>query len=225
VELKLKERLVGAAVIIALGVVIIPMLLDGAGEPQLRKIPKEIEPGQVSQPGLVNEKPIETHERPAHIVIDLPDKTEQPGKQSTAGNGKPALKQDQPDTGSNTRSAAAPKPVEPQPAQAQAAAPEPKANKPKPKPRPKSEPKPEPAPVSSWVVQVGSFTEQDKAMSQRDQLRKDGYKAFVEDVRGRSGQPLYRVRVGPLTTEQSADSMLVKLKQSGLKDAFVTRHP
>jgi len=49
----------------------------------------------------------------------------------------------------------------------------------------------------TWVLQVGSFKDQKKALSQRDKLRKSNIAAvFVEKFKI-DKEPVYRVRLGP----------------------------
>lgn len=57
-DLLLKQRLVGAAVIISLGVVIIPILLDGSGNRIIKEIPPRPERQGVSGAGFVKDQSI-----------------------------------------------------------------------------------------------------------------------------------------------------------------------
>jgi DedD protein len=57
-----------------------------------------------------------------------------------------------------------------------------------------------------WAVQLASFTEEQNALNLRDQLRKDGFEAFISTVR-RDGETLSRVAVGPLLDRQDADRL------------------
>jgi len=233
VEIALKQRLVGAAVIIALGIIVIPMILDGAGERQLRKMPAEPETTQTAKSGFViqNKQEISLPEQSASVVSELP-KAGEVEKDSVPVDKMPAT------AGSK---AATEKPVK---KQGQEAKPLITKKKPVPKAEPAAKkvakPRPEPAAkkvaksrpetsqpgkqVVSWVVQVGSFTDAKKAFGLRDNLRKKKYKAFVEKISGRTGQNMYRVRIGPIAKRLQADNMSKKLKTEGVK-SFITRHP
>ena len=52
------------------------------------------------------------------------------------------------------------------------------------------------SPVVGWAVQVGSFSEADRARELRDRLRGDGFDAMLSDVKV-AGRPVTRVVVGP----------------------------
>ena len=77
----------------------------------------------------------------------------------------------------------------------------------------------------AWVVQVASFSEQDKALKLRDRLRKAKYPTFVESVTTNSNK-LYRVRVGPVVRRENADEWQKKIARDfKLPDALVMAHP
>ncbi len=59
-------------------------------------------------------------------------------------------------------------------------------------------------PLTAWVVQAGSFSEQDNAVAIRDRLRRAGFASFVRD-RETETEP-YRVLVGPMISEDSANA-------------------
>lgn len=221
-ESALKQRLVGAGVIIALGIIIIPMILDGAGERQLRKMPEAPQASKISKTGFIihNQQSIKLPDEKPVVVTALKD-------QPVISNQKTdQIKKQQADVVKTVK-----KPIE----------------KPKPVTNPVVAKKVNPvktvSPVKivkkpamstskqaissklqSWVVQVGSFTDSKKAFSLRDDLRKKSYKAFVEKVSGRSGQ-LYRVRIGPVANRDLAEVISSKLKTDGVKKSFITHHP
>ena len=78
--------------------------------------------------------------------------------------------------------------------------------------------------AKAWAIQVGSFSERKNAFSLRNKLRKKQFTAFVESVKTAKGH-VYRVRVGPevkRTQAEKTQKRLVKeLKISGL----VIAHP
>ncbi len=234
-EQALKQRLVGAAVIIALGIILIPIVLDRAGERQLRKIPDAPRPGLQARPGFVEQQDIAlpSTEHNGQIVLTLPpaQSDPSPSEQAIAADTRVAIKD------AVKKKAQSPAPTSRKPeASKPLAAKKPavkKAETRQAETAPAVVKKPQ-APVVSaskkkqpsavWVVQVGSFTDSKKAFRLRDQLLKKKYKAFVEKIKGRSGQSLYRVRVGPLPEKEQAGALALKLKQLGFK-GYVTRHP
>ena len=208
-EQKLKERLVGASVIIAIGVVVIPMLLDGSGERQLKNIPPAPEQSVESRPGFI---------QPESLPIPAPELAEVVSPSSTTGkaNTPPAKVEtaSKSSGGSGTPPASKPEEKTAEPAVSTEAPSTPDLNPPA-----IVEEK-----LQAWVVQVGSFTDEAKAQGLRDELRNSSYKAFLEKIQGRSGQPMYRVRVGPVLEKAEAEALLARLKKQG-KKGFVTHHP
>ena len=57
---------------------------------------------------------------------------------------------------------------------------------------------------NSWVIQVGSFSSQDKAAEIVDQLVAEQMRAYYREIPGDQG-PLYRVLVGPYLNNDEAD--------------------
>ncbi len=78
--------------------------------------------------------------------------------------------------------------------------------------------------LSAWIVQIGSFTEEDNAQSLNKKLRTAGYPSFVEPLK-RDGKISYRVRVGPEIKRSEADMLLKKLKEKMQLDGIVVSYP
>ena len=64
--------------------------------------------------------------------------------------------------------------------------------------------------LKTWVVQVGSFAKKTNARELRNKLRKAGFAAFVETVDEAKGK-LFRVRVGPELSRESAEKIQTKI--------------
>jgi len=78
--------------------------------------------------------------------------------------------------------------------------------------------------LTAWVVQVGSFNQEDNALSVRDELRRAGYPSFVSAAeQGDSG--LYRVRIGPMIDEADARKTEQAVSQLLGRDAITVRYP
>ncbi|WP_305908229.1 SPOR domain-containing protein [Methylomarinum sp. Ch1-1] len=71
-----------------------------------------------------------------------------------------------------------------------------------------------------WYLQVGLFSQQENALSLRDQLRRQGYAASVSKVKGDQGE-MYKVKVGPEMNRDRAEAIKVKLKQQNDLNSFV----
>ncbi|HHH42790.1 MAG TPA: sporulation protein [Gammaproteobacteria bacterium] len=183
----LKQRLVGAIVLVALAVIFVPMILEGPNRtlvPEMEALPEPQEPASSA--------PLEAFPVPGAI----PDEPEVSVIQTDT---RPVTEPEKP-----PQAAPAPAPPEPEPR------PEPEAVKPAPAPEPPAaapvaQDKPaKPGPLGSWVVQVGSFSTEKNALSLRDRLRKSGFTTQVEKARV-DGKAHYRVRVGPFLEKADAE--------------------
>ena len=76
-------------------------------------------------------------------------------------------------------------------------------------------------PLVRWVVQVGSFSESDRAENLVAQLRLSGLPAFSEKVTS-SGGEVYKVRLGPEISRDKAVELARKVKAEHQLDGFVT---
>lgn len=66
------------------------------------------------------------------------------------------------------------------------------------------------APVDGWVVQVGSFSDQENAAALRDKLQAEGYSAYVDRVTV-EGAAVWRVGVGPVAEESRGNRLREEL--------------
>jgi DedD protein len=213
-EQTLQARLIGATVLVALAVLLIPELLSGrkAVEPTVEEgatakgtrsftieigspggktsIPASPAPSTIVPAPLARASPADgsgTSEETARVV----DGMESPGVMPASG-----AAQSPPDEQSTER--------EPLPAA----------------PGPAPSPPSEPARVGGWVVQVGAFGSADAAQRLVEQLSAAGFEAHVAPVI-RSGRTLHRVRVGPVPGRADADQLAERLKGRNLPAAVV----
>lgn len=194
----LKERIIGAAVLVVFVVLVVPVFLDGpsqSGEIVSERVPL---PGQAAE----GERRTVVLERDRDEPVPVPA----PATEAAAERPQAA----QPETG-----------PEPDPEPATKA-----ANKPTPVPA-KSAAQ-EPAAVSSsptgmWAVQLGSFGNQENAERLAADLRKQGFAAFLSQLSTGSGQ-LHRVRIGPQKDRESAEAMAARLAKAG-HEGQVVPHP
>ena len=70
----------------------------------------------------------------------------------------------------------------------------------------------------AWAVQVGSFGSRENADRLVQRLRLKGYGAFITESPSR-GRTWYRVRVGPERTRAAADAAATRLRAAGLRGA------
>ncbi|HNP37294.1 MAG TPA: SPOR domain-containing protein [Woeseiaceae bacterium] len=74
-----------------------------------------------------------------------------------------------------------------------------------------------------YAVQLGSFSNKQNAEKLAASLRKQGFAAFLSQLHTDSGE-LQRVRIGPQKDRQAAEAMAVRLKAAGHKGQVVP-HP
>lgn len=78
--------------------------------------------------------------------------------------------------------------------------------------------------LSAWVVQLGSFTSKENAESLNGKLRSNGYRSFVEPLKLKDST-VYRVRVGPELKREDAEAIKDKLNQSLELKGIVVEYP
>jgi DedD protein len=78
--------------------------------------------------------------------------------------------------------------------------------------------------LTAWVVQLGSFSSKINADKLNLNLRKSGFPAFVEPIT-QAGKISYRVRVGPEILRADADALLKKIKTKMKLDGIVLNYP
>jgi len=203
-ERALKERIIGAIVIVALVVLVVPVFLDGPpdnGEMFSERVPL---PGQSDQ-------------QTQTVVLDRDRKDPVPTQTSP----EPAAEaQDQEPTIQQVAEQKVSEPASPTK--------EPEANNPSSattQSTPKSSP---PVPITTsatgmWAVQLGSFSNQANAERLAADLRKQGFAAFLSQLSTGSGQ-LHRVRIGPQKDREAAEAMAARLQKAGHKGK-VLPHP
>ena len=189
----LKERIIGAIVLVAVAVLVVPVFLDGPpsqSEVVNERVPLPGQSEQDSQTG--------TQTRMQTVVLDrdrdqpVPARTEaQSGSAAptTVATTPPPVQTDVATTELQPQPDVTPTPTD-TPAQAAASA------------------------TGMWAVQLGSFSNQDNANKLAADLRKQGFAAFLSQVSGPSGQ-LHRVRVGPQKDREAADAMAARLQRAG----------
>ena len=195
----LKERIIGAVVLVVFAVMVVPVFLDG---PSTKT---EIITESVSLPGQNGQT------RKTQTIVLERDRTEpEPVPVSVSGNtsgadNKPAVihvKKDQPVADKSPATG----PIKSQPKAAgntklvQAI-----------------------SPTGMWAVQLGSFSNQANADRLAADLRKQGFAAFLSRLQTESGA-LHRVRIGPQKNREGAEAMAAKLNSAGHKGQVVT-HP
>lgn len=78
--------------------------------------------------------------------------------------------------------------------------------------------------LTSWMIQVGSFSSQDNAGKVVEQLRQAGYDTHLETAQVQS-KTVYRVRVGPEIDRKRADEAAQKIAKKFFLTPKVIRYP
>lgn len=207
----LKQRLVGAVVLVALAVIFIPMLLEGPDRnlvPEMAPLPEPADPG-ISQPLESFPQAGDIPDEPALSVVQADASAAGEGAEATgdrsADEATPLPVPDLSDSATETAPADDQPEVEP---------PEAVAGTPQSPPPTTSAAEAQdsktPAALGSWVVQMGSFSSEQNALRLRDRLRKEHFATQVEKVVV-GGKTLYRVRVGPYLERAEAEADQKKL--------------
>jgi len=252
VERPVKERLVGAAVLMAAAVILIPEMLSG---PDRGATGKSVEAGGIKtytidlsqSPGVTTATSGQTTDNRAP-----PPETISSTSAPLAGEFAPEPA-DQISPESSTP-AVAETPAERSPAPAAEPPPQPETTAPaQPQPKPQAKPEAPSRPVASgptaptssapaakpagnaapadraipagkgWAVQLGSYSSEATAQRLSGEWRARGQNAFVMPVKS-GGKTLYRVRLGPTKDRDGAEALLKSVKAS-VPGAAVVMHP
>ncbi|MDP2816824.1 MAG: SPOR domain-containing protein [Polaromonas sp.] len=218
-----KHRLIGAVVLVLIGVVGFPLLFDTQPRPVAVDIPIEI-PGKNTVKPLVMPAPASKVAASAPAAASekvalpsslspreeiLPEKPAAPATPAqpaikTEAKSEPKAVTQVPASGAEAARAKAlleGKPVAPVPAaSAKVASPETEGR---------------------LVVQVGAFADEDKAREVRQKLERAGLKTYTQVADTKDGKRI-RVRVGPFATKADADKAASKIKDLDLPAAILT---
>jgi DedD protein len=221
-ELQLKRRarrrLIGAVVLVAAIVVILPMVLDTEPKPVSRDITVQIP------------SPSASSFAPKVAMPAAPAETPAPGGEAAKVPGAEAPSPKRAPAESAKAEAPPPKPAPVEAAKAEALPPRPapveiaKAEASPPKPVPaKAAAKPaEKAANGKYVVQVIALADAGRAKQMRGRIEDAGIPAYTEVVKTAKGD-VTRVRAGPFATRGAAEKASERLKALGMNGNIVAR--
>lgn len=238
VRRRAKHRLIGASVLVLVGVLGFPLLFDTQPRPVAVDIPIEI-PGKNSvKPLVMPAKP----EAAKEAITPVPAPAQSKVATASSLGAKEEVVTDKKPAPAAPVTPAAKKAAEPvvKPEAKAATRPESKVEaKPEAKPVPKvddgarakalldgqagagSAAAPSGATEGRMVVQVGAFADEDKAREVRQKLEKAGLKTYTQVAETKDGKRI-RVRVGPFATRAEADKAASKIKTLDLQAAILT---
>lgn len=222
---KTKQRLVGATVVISLGIIFLPLIFNGGRHTDFEKIQIEIPAyprgnfSSVIQPLTPVEASLSEQKPPSKQVNIVEREGSKPIVDDEIANIiRPIERPEQ--IVNQPKAVVADKP-------AAKSSTKPVARKPPPK-KAVNKPVKRTAkihlPVTAWVVQVGSFDSRKNALSLRDTLRKNGFVSFVETYES-AGKSAHRVRIGPETDRTRAEKILNSLRKKMSLSGIVVSYP
>jgi DedD protein len=242
VERHVKERLIGAAVLLAAAIILIPEMLSGSdperaaeatpanGGAPLKTYTIDLSKSPSTQAAAATPEPVDNRAPPPEAVaaadLATPPQAspESENAQTASAAAAPVdtapLKEETPPSETPPPNPA-PR-VAQTPPQAKSSNPAPRVAEPVATPAP-APTKPAAASGGGWAVQMGSFASRATADRLVKELRGDGQDAFVMPVKS-GGSTLYRVRVGPMQDRESAQQALAKLKAK-VPGAAIVPHP
>ena len=207
-----RHRLIGAAVLVLLGVVGFPLLFDTQPRPIAVDIPIQIPdrnnakplPAPVSAPRAQASQPATGIAPVAVGAVSTPATEAKP--QTAPAESRPAVVAAAPQAAASKPAAAKPEPAKTVPAKAE----------------PESKSKVAAADADGrFVVQVGAFSDVGKARETRLKVEKAGLKTYTHVAETKDGRRI-RVRVGPFATRAEADKAAGKIKDLDLPAAILT---
>ena len=211
-EQGLKERLVGAAVIVILAVIFIPMLFDDTEDteivitetnippkPEHMPLPPAVDEQIIPADSNFSSRIIPVQEEPAEVEVEVeePEQIVQSVEESAAPaqTEKAAASQSAQATGQKSVAAVS-----------------------------KSEESATNVGLSAWVVQLGSFSGEKNAQELNQKLKKAGFRSFVEPLK-QNNTTSYRVRVGPELKRSDAQAIKDKLKSTLQIEGIIVQYP
>ncbi len=205
-EQKLKQRLVGAIVLVSLAVIFVPIILEG---PDDEWSPRSH--GMPEPPRMDYGKDMELALPPVEVPETAESETIESGEP-----GEPEVPE--------VPVAAAPAVVPPvaQPSEPVKPAPAPVKTPPPPAAPAKSDSIAVPPP--GWYIQVGSFSQRMNAEGLRDRLQAAGHTTRLQTINIGKAQ-VYRVLVGPATSRASAEQQNSRLATQQQIKGIVIEYP
>ena len=211
-----RHRLIGAGVLVLIGVIGFPLLFDTQPRPIAVDIPIEIPDRNKAKPLAAPGKPAAQSPAVSGPVIAAPAAAK---PQASAAQDKAVAAQTASEAKAEAPTAKAEARTEPKP-------------EPKPAPvaeAPKAKALVEGKPVASaaapgdgrFVVQVGAYADAAKAREARAKVERAGLKTYTHVAETKDGKRI-RVRVGPFQTRGEADKAASKIKGLDLPAAILT---
>lgn len=219
IKKRARRRLVGAAALALLGVILLPMAMDREPAPSGQELDVSIPDRNASQRPLTTEQvqvlqPQPQVVQPQTEVQAVPQPPVRVSAEPPVTNRPVSSVPSSPTRtpAQNVQTRTDPQPAQPQPAQRADDGDRARAIL-------EGRTDTQVAAVSAaYVLQVAAFNNSTRANTMSEELRKQGYKAYVEKV-----GDISRVRVGPFSTKDEAEKAAASLRASGRNAVLSTR--
>ena len=216
-----RHRLIGASVLVVLGVVGFPVLFDTQPRPVAVDIAVDIPDRATAKPLVDTSTP-----KPLSASAGLDAKEE---VVDTKAEAKPEAKVEvKPEVavagvaGAAAVAAVVPKAdAKPEPVKAEVKAEAKTDAKTDAKPEAKAAKPADSKDAGRFVVQAGTFSDEAKLREVRSKLEKAGISTYTQVIEGKDGRRV-RVRVGPFSSRDEADKVARKIKQLSLQPQVLT---
>ena len=192
---QLQQRVVGAAVLVALGVIFIPIFLDNGAldtrVPRLSNIPPAPEGDFTSRVIPLSEKAIDDLEARATQPVAVPDlvtETDYTDSQELSEPPETPIASDEENESAEATAESAPR-----------------------------------TGVVAWTVQLGSFANDENARRLIDKLREAGFPAYLERQLNDAGTA-FKVRVGPEIRREDAEKLRANLENKFALKGMLLRY-
>lgn len=210
-----RRRLLGAAVLVGIGIVAFPLVF----ETQPRPVPMDL---PIVIPSKDKLEPPRVSVAAADVPASLPAAAQLEPVAEPVGEGVPAPEA----VASTPAPAVLAKPVAPSAAETAKPAEKPadkSAEKPAAKPaeKPAAKASASPDTAARYVVQVGAFADKNAAQTARKKLEAKGLKTYSQVAKTKDGDRI-RVRLGPFADRAAAEKAAAQAKAAGLAGAVLT---
>lgn len=236
VDTRVKERLTGAIILVALLVLLVPELLSGPGQASATNHPASTD-GQQMRSYTIDLAEDASARRSASAPLAETPMAATPGApvEATANDAQPARDVSPSDDAPSVERAPSESPAAAAAAQSGSATPTPAAKPPaaaRPAPATRDDTPARPAPAAArvvsaskpssggWAVQVGSFASRENAERLARDLRGKGFDSHVSQSSG-NGKRLWRVRVGSEPDRDGAVALGTRLRAAGQSGSVV----
>lgn len=204
-ERRLKERFIGAGVLVLAAVIFIPMLLDDSQKAEMTITETNI-PERASDEFTTRLIPVP---KPDEIIPVEPG----PEEMSVSTGKEDGVATTLPENNQTPRTAAAAPDASSETSPSPGKTDDDKVSEQAGK---KS--------LTGWVVQAGSFSDKENADRLDEKLREAGYRSYIESEKSNNVLS-YRVRIGPEILRSEALKLKARLKEEMNQDGIVLSYP